>query len=270
MNLDDIAAAMAEEPRGRKPDFYEPPSAWLRKRQKHFGGSDIGSLMVALGRRSPDLWSKSSWTLRKAKPITVDEFGRYPRLFFVKAGIIPPLKRSKPAARGLALEHELLRQWRHMVHRRTAGAHVEQLDIVASTIRHIDAVDLPEAWPWIDRECFRHAVTLDAVCRSLWGELITADMKCSVHPYDRRLPEHIALQKQSQMACTTAELGLIVEGEGWGADWKDHAGKPSGPVVTWIVERDDRVISDIRGACEEGWEIVEKLRAMKPEIERAA
>jgi len=234
-------------------------TAWLARRGLSWGASEIATLLVALGRRPME--SLPAWAQPDAR--VTRQSRSVPRLIAQKAGVLPPRKRGKPAARGLALEPRLVALWAQLVARGQARG-AEALAVDASTVQHAGELLPRELLPLVDRHCPRLSCTPDVWCRDVLGGLLVVDMKCSVKPYADRYeacPPHYVMQLHAQMAVCGAEGAAIVEGERWGAEWADVAGEPAGAIRTWPVERDDALIAEIREAAEEGWALVERLRA---------
>lgn len=236
----------------------EPPSdPWLRRRGFGFGASDAAVVLAALGWRSAD--ELPTYMQRRVKPKRVAGLAPTPRIWLEKAGIVAPLAvRGGPAARGSERERELVTQWRRLVQHGAAGPDAALVD--ASSIIYVEGDYPRELLPLVDRESPRLTATPDVLARNVLGELGAVDMKCSVHPYES-LREHHRIQVTAQMAVCSADWGAIVEGEGWSATWRDHAGEPSGAVVTRAFERSDELVRELRAAAAEGWSRVEAVRS---------
>lgn len=250
--LDDatVGAQLAE------PARYVPADPWLARRALSFGASEVAVLLAALGRRPVE--SMPSYMQPDVK--VTNRTRGVARIFAQKAGLVAPRKRSAPAQRGLDLEPRLVLLWQQLVGRgHQRGA--ETID-ASSVVYCADALPR-ELLPLVDRYCPRLTCTPDVLVRDVMGALVCVDAKCTVRPLSGKggVPAHYALQLQAQMAVCGAEWAAILEGEGWSAEWRDVAGEPAGPVRTWPVERDDALIAEIREAAEEGWRVVERLRA---------
>lgn len=229
---------------------------WLARRALRWGASEVATLLVALGRRP--LESLPSYLQPDAK-VTRQSHGE-PRIFAQKAGLVPPRKAGKSAVRGLELEERLALCWRDLVARGQAGWVCDTLD--ASTLVWVPRAFPREVLPLIDAACPELAATPDAFVRDTWGGLVCVDTKCSVKAYEGVKWHHVC-QLTAQMAVCGADYSAIVEGEGWGAEWKDTAGEPAGPIRTYGVKRNQALIAEIRDAAREGWVRVERLRAQK-------
>ncbi len=240
---------------------------WLARRALTWGASEIATLLVALGMRHaedfPDRVRKSARVVRGRRSGV-----KAPRIFLVKAGLEAEYASNGVADTGKARERELFRQWRERVRRGIAGRDASSLD-PSSLVWALDVLPI-EAQPFVDRRCPALSMTPDAWARDVLGGLVMVDTKCSVHAYGAHetrpgVQPHHVLQLHGQMAVWDADHGLVVEGEQWGARWRDDGGEPMGPIVTWPVPRDEALIGEIRKACALGWERVEELRAQREE-----
>jgi hypothetical protein len=240
------------------PELVAPPDdPWLARRQLTFGASDVPALLVAYGRRDGEAMTR---TIRaNANLIQLRGLPPTPRLLLEKAGLRRPLKSARgpdtPRARGQRLEQQLLREWRVLV---GAGQVPDAELLDAASVTHAAAVPR-EFFPLIDRRCPSLSATPDGWAYDVLGGLVLLEAKCTVHAAGAPRPHHV-LQVQTQLAVTDCTVGLIVEGEGWGAAWKAGADGPSGPIRTWPVERDDEVIAEIREVATEAAARVRELR----------
>lgn len=252
------------EPVEAPPEHDPVRRAWLARRERGFGASETAVLLVALGMRSPDILA--SYQRPEAKPIRIRLSKRskavaVPRIFLRKAGLRRALKPSEPMLLGIEREPELVRQWRTMVRRGTAGDAASMLD--ADSILYMPELGLPEILPLADAEEPRMLCTPDCTARDLFGDLGAYDGKCSFKGYGKRYgaaPEHIAIQVNTQMAILGASHGGVVEGEHWSNPYFDGPDGPGGAVRTWPVKRDDKLIGELRKAARLGWQRVIELR----------
>jgi hypothetical protein len=236
-------------------DYEEAPAPstdpWLERRGYGFGCSDLPALFVALGIEKGDDAPKY---ITDRAAITNRTRG-VARLFCEKAGLLAPLKVGAAANKGTAREEELLRTWATLLTRRQYYGEHERL-LVSSSLglaRHA-----PKRWyPLVDRHCPRLTDTPDAWIEDAIGGLHVIQAKCSASE-KRDLPWWWALQVQGEIGVQAADGGILVCGEMWAA-WHGN----DGPVRSWPIERDERVIARIRAAVEEGWEIVTKLREQR-------
>jgi hypothetical protein len=237
-----------------------PADPWLVRRGFGFGASDMANVLVALGWRHEDMLNdhqrkRNTRPRRKGIP-------RMHRVFLEKAGLVAPLKMSddprSPPNLGSEREPELVRRWGELIRRGQAGPDAAMLD--ADSIVYAER-DFPrEVLPLVDRESPRLTATPDVLVRDYLGRLGCWDAKCSVNAYGE-LREHHRIQVHAQMAVCAGEHGGILEGEGWAAAYRDHAGEPCGPIVSHGCERDDELIRELREAAREGWSRVEEARA---------
>lgn len=234
-----------------------PSDPWLARRAHGFGASDMAVVLAALGWRSPE--DLPGYMQKRVKPKRVAGLSPQPRIWLEKARIVAPLAvRGGPAGRGSERESELVRQWRTMLKRGTAGPDAALID--ASSIAYVERDWPREVLPLVDRESPRLTATPDVLARNILGELGCVDMKCSVRPYEEVRWYHRA-QVHAQMAVCSAGWGAIVEGESWAATWTDHAGEPTGAVVTRAFERDEELVRELRAAAVDGWNRVQMARA---------
>lgn len=244
------------------PAAYVHPSAWHARRDLTWGASEVAALFVALDVEDPA--QLGSYARKAGKRY---ERGRWrePRIILQKAGIVPPLKAGKAAGRGLDLERMLIVQWRQMVAHGTAEG-AEMVD--ARTIAYVPDALPVELLPLPCRHCPALAVSPDAWARDVLGDLGAVEAKCSVRAYGGPKRQHV-IQLHAQADTMAAEWLAVVEGEGWGADWRDHAGEPSGPIRTWPVDVDRALIATIREVCTTAMRRVEELREASSREEAA-
>lgn len=233
-------------------------SAWHGRRALGFGASDIAALFVGYDLRDPD-------TLGDKAKKNGKRFARgrwkLPRIVLEKAGAVAPLAMGEPADAGRVRERALVEQWRRRVELGRGGPDAELVD--PTTILYVPDVIPIELIPIVDRVEPLLVVSPDVLARDVFGALGCWDTKCSVHAYstkERGFDEHV-LQLNAQYAACCGTHGGIVEGEGWSAKWKDHAGEPTGNVITHAIERDDQLIVEIRQVVRRAWDDVLSVRA---------
>jgi len=249
-----------------------PADPWLARRRFGFGASEIALVLVALGWRSEDILAshqkkKNTRPRRKGIP-------RVHRVFLEKAGLVAPLKMNRepnsPPEVGKRREPELVRRWLDKVKRGTAGP--DCLHLQPSTAHYVERRWPRQMLPIVDPQCFRLRVSPDVLISDCFGALECWDAKCSLKPYaeltdEQRaagvtpLREHHRIQVNAQIAACNAGAGGVLEGEGWSATYRDHAGEAIGPIVSRAVERDDELIRELRAAATEGWARVEEARS---------
>lgn len=255
----DFAAMTDPEPPEAAP-VAPPADPWLARRRHGFGASEMALVLVALGYRSADILS-SAQQKRNTQPRRKG-IPRTHRVFLEKAGLVAPLKVNRdpgsPVQLGSEREPLLVRRWTQKLRRGTAGPDCALLDW--RTVSYVEGEWPREVLPLVDREAPRLTATPDVLVRDIMGELGAWDAKCSVHPYGE-LKEHHRVQVHAQMAVCSAEHGGIVEGEGWSAAFRDHAGEPLGPIVSRGMDRDEELIRELREASREGWARVVEARA---------
>jgi len=252
------------EPAEAEPERDPVRAAWLKRRDRGWGASEISIVLVALGMRSPDILA--AYQRPEANPIRIRLSKRskavaVPRILLRKAGLRRELAMSEAMRLGLEREPRLVAQWRAMALRGRGGLPVDPASIV-----YVPDLRLPEILPLTDPVEPRLLCTPDVFARDLFGDLGCVDGKCSFDGYLDRYnaaPEHQRIQVNAQCAVTSATWGAILEGEGWSATYRDHAGEPMGPVRVWPVERDEGLIAELREAARIGWAKVEELRAAK-------
>lgn len=217
-------------------------AAWLERRQRAWGCSDLPALWLAAGLANAD--EAPSYIKQR---VSIPRGHKTQRFILEKAGIVDARSAGGAAARGTERERELLTQYREHVRRGALPGPLPE------TLAHADTV--PTEWlPLVDRECTRLACTPDAWGRDALGLLYAVEIKCSVTERPA-LPWYWALQLQGEIACLGADGGWLVCGEHWAA----HHGQ-DGPIRAWEVERDDALIQQIREVCLNAWELVEKAK----------
>lgn len=207
---------------------------WLQRRMATFGASEIGPLLIALGREYPP----------NVRKYTVETAAK---LFASKAGLRKPKRLGGAAQRGNDVEAELV--------------HAFNQDPLNGWPRVTHASEFPrEFLPLLDRVERRLSWTPDGWLRrngALWVVEVKTDVKG-----DRTEPDWSwGLQVQAAMAVSGCEHALIIYGPGW-AHWNENAKRPP---TCWVVERDDDVIAGIRHSCAEGWQRVEEMRQGREE-----
>jgi hypothetical protein len=233
-------------------------AAWLRRRALGIGASDVAALLVALGRYRGDV---PGYIQDKAKHVVVSgdldvaAMRTVPRLLAEKSGLVASLKVGPAALRGIEREGELLDLWRRLLGRGVFVAEHEATLEAAS----IAAAGPQWIMPLVDRMCPALCATPDAWCLDTFDAPVVVQIKCS---YGARseLPWWWRVQVLAEIAVTGAEYGVLVCGEYWA---RERGAPPGdGPVRSWVVDRDERAIEEIRDAVREGWRVVEELRAM--------
>jgi hypothetical protein len=173
--------------------------------------------------------------------------GTAPRVIARKAGLAAPEALSDVMRRGLEREPELAEAWRAQLHGSATLLEPESLRYVPHAV--------PRAWlPLVDRHCHELTCTPDAWIDDVLGGHHVVELKCSVRAHVE-LPPHYVLQVQAQIAVTGADGGVLVVGQQWGAGWLGD-----GPIATWTIRRDERLIDELRAAAHEGWQRVLALR----------
>jgi predicted phage-related endonuclease len=238
--------------------------AWLSRRALGFGASDVPVLLIAAGLRSGD--DAPKYITERTRHVVVGGGIEGPelavRLYAEKAGIVRPLKAGRAAAIGTKRERELLAAWRERLEHGQFYCD-EERQIITSSVRHAD-VAMRCAMPWVDRHCPRLVATLDGWAEDILDDEVVLECKCTASER-RELPWIWEVQVQAQLAVSGGAWGLVICGELWAAEWVDVPG----PIRAWPVQRDEKVIADIRGAVERGWLEVERLRAAAEKEEAA-
>ena len=269
--IDMSMAAMDDVEPPEVPVDTGPDAAWRARRQHAFGASEIAALFIALGMRHAEDFP--GFVRDEAKII---RFGkqRVSRIFLRKAGLKKPLASTPAMELGSERESELLRQWTERVRRGRCGREAQM--ILPETVQYSSVVPR-EFYPLTAHGLKRLAVTPDAWARDKLGDLVAIEAKCSFKPYAdkyRAAAPHHVLQLHAQMLVLGAESGIAVEGERWCNSYWDvpvvNGGEPrldrgpqhepGGPIVTWPVPRDERVIAEIERAIPLGWERVQELK----------
>jgi hypothetical protein len=245
-----------------------PADAWLERRTHGFGASEIAWLFAGFGLRDPVLLGSKAQ--KNGHRFARGRF-REPRIILEKAGVVAPLKspsdddEDAPSTRGKRLEAQLVMEWQRLVRVGGAGPDAELID--PKTIRYVPDVLPIECAPLVDRHCPRLLATPDLWCRDVFGTLGVGDAKASLRPYrlphgqrPAGLPLWHRIQVHAQMAVTGAAWGVIVEGEAWSAAWLDGADGPEGAVRTFLIERDDALVAEIRQVVTEAWGRVQAIR----------
>lgn len=241
----DVMDAQASEPL----EVAEPASdPWLERRRYGFGASEIPALLVGLGLRDypkcPDYITNNARKTSRTKGL--------PRIVAQKAEIVMPLAVGEAARKGTVREPELFSTWRTLLARRQHYGEHERL-IVPGTAMHASTF-LRSAQPLVDRHCHRLTSTLDGWARDMLDRDLVIECKCSASQRREISPWWVD-QVQAQLAVTAADAGVLVCGEEWAA-WHGN----DGPIRSWLVERDERVIDEIREAVRLAWEMVEASR----------
>lgn len=237
------------------PIGYVHADPWLARRGLTIGASEVAALFVAYDVEDP---SKLGSYARKAGARRAR--GRWknePRIILEKAGILPPLKSGKGARMGQERERELLIQWRERVKRGNAGDAASMVD--GASIVYVPDVLPIELAPLPSRHCPALAATPDVWARDVFGDLGAVELKCSMHPYGEAKRQHV-IQLHAQVDVIGGTWAAVVEGEGWGADWRDRDGEPWGPIRTWPVEIDRGLIATIHEVCTRAMRRVSEIR----------
>lgn len=214
------------------------PSPWLERRRLHLGASETYTAMIALGRRDATAPQVPKWMLDKARLVGP---WKAPRLFLQKAGLVPSEPLSSAARAGLEREREILAAW---------DGHPDVDDV-----RYAPDYLPREILPLVDRHCPALSCTPDAWGRDPFGSLVDIQVKASVAPGTPDPRPWYAVQVQAEMAVTGAEWGLLVTAWSWAAHWERD-----GEITHEVVERDERLIAEIRETAEESMAWVRKLR----------
>jgi hypothetical protein len=230
--------AQAAEPRVRA-----PLSPWHQRRALGFGASDVPALLVGLGLR--DASSVPGYIAENAKSIRVAGGEMFPRIVLEKAGRKAPRKVGSSANIGRTREVELIAAW--------AATLTEGDAIDPESVTHASVLPI-ELTPLVDRECPRLAVSPDGWCRDVLGELVLVEAKCG-NAWRDELPWYWEHQIQAQLAATGVSMGVLVLGQQWSRSMEAR-----GPIQAWPVERNERVVAEIREAVRAGWLLVERAR----------
>lgn len=247
-----------------EPSGHVHADPWLARRALTFGASEVAALFVGYDVEDPALLG--SYAQKNGARRARGRWKNEPRIVLEKAGILPPLKAGKGVDMGKERERELLVQWRDLVWRGAAGPSAALVD--GDSIAYVPEVMPVEAMPLVSRRCPALAATPDVWARDLLGLLGVVELKCSMHPFAEPIGGHPGggprrqhvIQLHAQADVLGAEWLAVVEGEGWGADWRDHAGEPSGPIRTWPVKVDRALIATIHEVCTRAMNRVMEIR----------
>lgn len=231
MDIETMDAQLAE-PRARA-----PLSPWQQRRLLTFGASEVPSLLLAFGLRD----AKTATKRCQANAAIVRGSLGYPRIIAEKAGIKLPLAHPGGGKR----EGELVRAW---------AAGLRPTDpYLGETLVHFDEPEETKA-TLVDPTCPRLAVSLDARIRDMWRTLGVVEAKCGDNDTDDGVcPWQWRDQVQSQLAATSLQWGVAVQGVWWA--YRD------GPIRWWHVDRDEAVIAEIRGCVARAWTMVDEAKA---------
>lgn len=211
---------------------------WLERRHHAFGGSELATLLVALGR---------------ATPLEIAALPKYLREgadTFLRRKAFPRKARSAggAASRGQKAERPVLATW---------AASADPIREQLVSVSHADLA--PKSWyPLVDRHCPSMAVTPDGWAVDIFGDDVGLEVKTTVEPIGQT-PWWWLAQVHAQNAAGAYSWSAIVVGEGW-AHWQEGRRLPPRAIR---VERDEQQIERIRAACRDGWARVEEMRAGK-------
>lgn len=234
---------------------------WHARRALGFGASDVAALFVAYDLRDPaTLGDKAR---KNGRRYARGRFRGIPRIVAEKAGAVAPLATNDSVIdAGKDRERALVEQWKLRLEKGTAGPDADLID-PASVLYVPDSIPI-ELIPIVDRVEPCLVVSPDVLARDVLGGLGCWDTKCSVEPYadkDRGFPLEHVIQVNAQYAACSATHGGIVEGECWAATWLERGDGPNGNVITWAVERDESLITEIRQVVRRAWTDVLEVRA---------
>ena len=244
---DVIDAQLAEMPMPRViPEGLDARGAWLARRSRRLGASEVAVAMACLGDLDAGRLTKAQ---QHEAAIIERGHGRgLPRLVARKAGLLREPK-ARADVEGYR-EVELVEAFRAEV----SGATGKLGRIDPESVRHASVIPI-ELQPIVDRECDELAVSLDGWCREWWdGPLVTIDCKRTGSRFDtpRESWQH---QIVAQCAAARAAWGVLVVGVGWAV-----SPEARGPVEIFVVEPTAAEIERVRDTA----------RRFMREVERAA
>ena len=209
-----------------------PLDPWLERRLLGFGASEIGALLLALGRATDaERATAPAYMLAEAG-----------RIFRRKAGHTRGGKAGLAAERGAEAERPILAAWSCPIRSRLVS------------VTHADAA--PRSWyPLVDRACPRLTATPDAWGVDVFGDDCGIEIKATVRRREET-PWYWLAQVQAQAAVCGYPWAALVIGEGWAS----HDDRMRQLPVAVAVERDERWIERIRSAVVAGWSHVEDLK----------
>ena len=242
------AATIDAQLAGPRARVYESP--WHARRALGFGASDVPALLVGLGLHSVE--DTPRHIAANAAPVRVAAGGSalgagvivVPRIVAEKAGIKRPLAAGRAAAIGTAREGELLRAWRDSLGPESPYD-PESVGHMSALPRELHAGQRDIASPML-------AASYDGWCRDVFGGLLVVELKCG-HLERDSLPWYWRAQVQAQLACSGLSRGVLVLGQRWAR------GDDDGPIVSWLVERDEIAIAEIRDAVSRAWAMVDLI-----------
>ena len=222
-----------------------PRGAWLARRSRRLGASEVAVAMAVLGDLDAGRLTKAQQ--HEAAVIERGPGRGLPRLVARKAGLLREPK-ARADVEGYR-EIELVEAFRQEV--ACASGKLGRID--PESIRHSDAPH--EWWPLIDHDCHELAVSLDAWGREWWaGPLVVADMKRTGPRFDAPR-DSWQWQIVAQCAAARAAWGVLVVGVGWAV-----SPEARGPVEIFVVEPTAAEIERVRDTA----------RRFMREVERAA
>lgn len=239
----------------------ELPAKRVEKPTK-FGGGEVASLLIALGRRSPDDFPQ--WVGHNARTVRLPNKHKSPWLFAYKAGLREKPKSKSYQEAGLRLEPMVFDAW---VRELEAGRRTPDeawLDSPQLESRILDGYPQqlrPKVWQtrFEDPKCSALAVYLDGWARDAFDGLVDVSIKTSMRSHDHLQPQY-ALQSQACIMAGEFAYSVVVLGECWAADYRNCPPEDRGPLKRWTVRPDAKLQQEIRDACDEGFEKVEELK----------
>jgi len=247
MSIATVDAQLAEMPMPRViPEGLDARGAWLARRSRRLGASEVAVAMAVLGDLDAARLTKAQQ--HEAARIERGPGRGLPRFVARKAGLLREPK-ARADVEGYR-EIELVEAFRAEV----AGARGKLGRLDPESIRH--SSDAPhEWWPLIDHDCHELAVSLDAWAREHFGgPLVVADCKRTGPRFDQpRDPWQ--WQIVAQCAAARAAWGVLVVGVGWAM-----SPEARGPVEIFVVEPTAAEIERVRDVA----------RRFMREVERAA